>query len=360
VETAQVPPLTGEEKRLLERMFHVQRISDDEIVFANKTTPWMSTVYLGLIWLVGNGIALAGFLGADGCPSLACRWYWYPLLIAIGFPIVVWGSARMDKSRRAVVLVRGVAGVTVRLGDREWRILLPGGRVPTDLHSSSSSIPWRYLRLQSPKDQQAAATILARFTACGENQRPSESWLFDIIETGVDVVGFDDESISISGAGNSRTLRVGLGVGMTMGAVFPFLLFGFLFAATGVVLDLLEKDTSRLMSPFEPVYAWIPGWLMSMVGPFILARELSPYNVMTFWKGRGKVTLTAEGRGEPWTLRVPSSEIRQESLEAGPGNVNVGGAPWGCMPEYGRGALLVEYLQEILKPEQQRKPELTL
>ena len=260
VETAKVPPLTDEEKRLLERMFHVQRITDDEIVLANKKTPWMSTAYLGLIWLLGNGLALGCFLGTESCPSLACRWYWYLLMILVGLPIVVLGSARMDKARRAVVLVRGVAGVTVRLGDRAWRILLPGGHVPTDLQSNSASIPWRYLRLQSAKDQQEAATILARFTACGENQRPSESWLFNIIDTGADVVGFDEESISIAGAGNSRILRLAVGVMMTMGALFPMLLlFGALLVGDAA-LDLLGKksipSSSAVPEPRWPSATW--------------------------------------------------------------------------------------------------------
>ena len=40
-----MPVLTDEEKRLLVRMFHVQKITDDEIVFVNRAKKWQNAAF---------------------------------------------------------------------------------------------------------------------------------------------------------------------------------------------------------------------------------------------------------------------------------------------------------------------------
>ena len=358
-----VPAPTDEERKLLRRMFHIERITDDEIVFINKARWWMNAVWTGALWLVCQGLTLIltfGMMSRQSCHSILCSPYVYVALVIAGLPIVAWAVRRADQARRSVVLIRGDAALTVRLGDREWRILLPGGHVPTEVCFSSANIPWRYLSKQTVKEQQTAATILARFTAAAENKRPEESWLFDLQAAGADVVGFDDESVSISGAGNVRSKYIGLGLASLGGSFLSAGIVGFFAVMADSISSLIGWGDiyTPLLSSMIP---WFFFWLLSLPGPYILVREMTPFNVMTFWKGKNMVTLAAEGRGAPKTVHVLTEMIHQESLGAEPGgNVRVKGCAWGCMPEYGHGDTLVEYLREILKPERLRKPEFTL
>lgn len=344
------------------RMFHVQKITGHEIVFVNKATGWQNAVWTGAIWLLGQAVMVAGWLLRwDLRPPPTDPWYLYPVLVLLGLPIIAVTVRRADRAQRSVILRRGEAAVTVRLGDREWRILLPGGLAPTQIGFSSATIPWQHLELQTEEDQQAAAEILVRFTAARENQRASENWLRGLEEAGVDVVGFDDESVSISGAGNVRVKQVMWGVFGTWGSIFA-LLATFLLGLVGVsVCDLAGVKFGFFESlPFSPI-SWVFFWLVSLPGPFIMVREMSPYNVMTFWQGKNAVTLYAEGKNVPWNCGVRPQMIRQESLGGDPGgNVTVAGLTWGCSPQLGHGEFLVDYLREIVKPEKLRKPEFTL
>jgi hypothetical protein len=184
--------------------------------------------------------------------------------------------------------------------------------------------------------------------------------LFKLEEAGVDVMGFDDESVSISGAGNVQPKRVLLGVLATWGGVWAWAAM-FLFARVGAgACNLLGVKFGLFGSlPFSPI-AWNFSWVASLPGPFILVRETSLYNVMTFWRGRGLVTLCTEGRKVPRSSRVRPEMIWQESpTDDLRGNIRVAGFTWGCGPRCGCGELLVEYLGEVVKSEEPRVPRFT-
>ena len=354
-----VPALTDEEKRLLVRMFHVQKIMDDEIVFVNKATGWQNAVWTGAIWMVGQAVMVAGWLLRwDLRPPPTDPWYLYPVLVLLGLPIIAVTVRRADRAQRSVILQRGEPAVTVRLCDREWRVLLPGGFAPTQIGFSSATIPWRHMELQTRDDQQSAAELLVRFTAARENRRPSETWLHNLEEAGVDVVGFDAESVSISGAGNVRPKQVMWGVFATWGSIWAFMA-AFLLGLAGALA--FPRGFQLFDVPPSSFAVWTIFWLVSLPGPFMLVWEMSPYNVMTFWRGKNAVTLYAEGKSVPWNCGVRPQMIRQESLGGDPGgNVTAADLAWGCSPQLGHGEFLVDYLREILKPEELRKPELTL
>jgi len=359
VSATDVPVLTDEEKRLLVRMFHVQKITDDEIVFVNKAKKWQNAVWIGALWLLGQGATLAYWLIRwDHKPPPTEPWYLYPILVMLGLPIIALTVRRADQAKRTVILRRGKPAVTVRLGDREWTILLPRGVAPTEVWFSSATIPWRRVASGPEAEKQAAAETLVRFTAARENRQPGDARLFDLQETGVDVVGLDDESVSIAGGGNVRVRQVVWGAFAIFGnALLPVTasmvaLLGALIVPHG--FELFETVPSSFVS-------WTFFWLLSLPGPFILVREMSHYNVMTFWRGKSSITLYTEGKIAPWNSGIRPTMIRLESLGGDPGgNVAVAGFVWGCTPQYGHEDFLVEYLREIVKPAGQRKPEFSL
>ncbi len=340
-------------------MFHVQKLTDDEIVFKNKATGWQTAIWIGALWLLGQGLMFGCWLGRWILnPPPTEPWYLYMILILVGLPIVAITVRRADCAQRWVVLRRGETGVTVRLGDREWKVLLPAGVAPTEAGFASTTIPWRKMGLHDSADQQAASEILARFTNASENRRPSEECLWRLQAAGVEVVGYDDEGVSIAGAGNVRVKRVAFAVLATMGTV--------LVPMTAMMLGLVGALVfPRGFILFEIVpssfISWTCFWSLSLPGPFILVREMSPYNVMTFWRGKGWITLYSEGRGAPRNCRVSPEMIHQESIGGDPGgNVKVGGLAWGCMPQYGHGESLVECLRELVAPKPQQRSDLSL
>ena len=354
--------LTDEEKRLLVRTFHVQKITDDEIVFENKATKWQNAVWIGALWLLGQGATFACWLGRWTLkPPPTEPWYLYLILVVLGLPIIALTVRRADRARRSVILRRGKPAVTVRLGDREWTILLPSGVAPTQVCFSSATIPWRHAALGPEEEQQAAAEVLVRFTAARENQQTGDTGLFDLQESGVDVVGLDDKSVSIAGGGNVRVKRVIWGVFATWASMLALPIAGLLGFVASIACALACVGTD----PFDAIVGsqvpWYVLWLLSLPGPFILVREMSHYNVMTFWRGKSSITLHTEGKIAPWHSGIRPSMIRLESLGGDPGgNVAVAGFVWGCTPQYSHQDFLVEYLREIVKPAGKRKPELSL
>jgi len=323
VESATACPLTEDEKALLRRCCPVRRISDDEIVFQIQNIGLGKALWLTFVWALWLLAPVAFGWVADA------PWVTWVYLGTIPTFLLTWLAAWAPA---LLVLARGARSMTTVLRDGRWTIQLPRGTSPTDWGFPTASVPFRP---QSDEVQRVEAwEILQRFSGSDMSEKAEDSPLAGLLACGADVLGYDENSVSLANFSSTRMWVAVVGASMLIG--LPWIAcFVFMFAP-------------YLGGPAT----WLAG-VLAMLGAIWIARDGRASNVATFMKGKREVLLFR--RGLRRSFDINEKQIRVTGDGDGGEFVSVPEV-YGCTPYAGTANDLVTYLQTYLAPEKRRRP----
>jgi hypothetical protein len=257
--------------------------------------PWVTWVYLGIL------------------PTFLLTW------------LAAWAPALL-------VLARGARSMTTVLRDGRWTIQLPRGTSPTDWGFPTASVPFRP---QSDEVERVEAwEILQRFTGSDLSEKTEDSPLAGLLACGVDVLGYDETSVSLANFSSARVWVALVGVSIIIG--LPWITcFVFMFAPSHAGLATLLAGT------------------LGMLGAVWMARDGRASNVATFSKGKREALLWRRGLRKTFDINVKL--IRVIGDGDGGETVSVPGV-YACAPYAGTANALVAFLHTYLVPEKKQRP----
>ncbi len=317
---AQTPAahLTEDEKALLRRCYRIKKISDDEIVFPLTAPAIAKAAWFTMFWfLLALFLVIARWVDSKLGPSI-------PWLLLGAFPtfFLIWLA---DRGRRFLVLKRGTRSMFIDLGDGQWTIELPHGCSPADWDFPTASVPARVT--SDEVERVEASAILERFLGASLGEDSERSFLPLLAESGADVVGYDENSVSIANFGSARQWVVGVGVAMLTApgiAFFPFV--------------------------FLPTYATViavAAAILSTLGPCWIVYDGRRASVATFRKGKREVFL--RHRGTVRTFDAHEGAVRVVG-DGDAGELVIVQGVFSCSPICGTANLLAGFLRKYLAP----------
>jgi hypothetical protein len=326
-EAAQTP-LSGDDKALLRRCFNVKRITDDEIVFPITAPSIAKATWFTMLWLLMAMLPVI-IHWCDAKTGAPISW-----LLLGAFPtfFLIWLA---DYRSRFVVIKRGARSMVVDLGDSQWTIKLPHGCSPADWGFATASVP---VRIGSDEVERVDAwEILERFSGSSLGEKSGKSFLPLLDDAGADVVGYDEDSVSIANFGSARHWVVLIGI-LMLGTP-PFLLtYFFVFGGSNHV----------------SVMAIVSG-LLSTLGPCLIVYDGRATSVATFLRGKRKVV--RHHRGTVRTCDVHESTVRIVSDGDASELVMVSDV-FSCAPAGGSANLLAGFLRKYLAEARRGEPTL--
>jgi hypothetical protein len=319
------PPLSEEEKARLRRCYRIRRITDDEIAFriepASGKAAWFT-----MLWFVMMGGVIVGRWA--GVPSDAPSAAWMLLGVAPTF-LIMWLAGRRSSS---LVVGRGARSMDVVFHDGRWTIKLPRGSSPAEWGGSTATVPIRWK--SDEVERVAASEVLERFSGSSLSEPREDTFLPLLNQCNADVVGYNDQSVSIANFSSARQWVVAAGVALFIAPTM--VIFWMVFVSTG--------SSSILVS----------GLLSALGGSWILYDGRAS-SVATFLKGKRKVVL--HRRGIEHTHDVSEDAVRT----VGEHGEFVGvGQVFSCSPAYGTAELLAGFLRKYLSPAKATKAKPTM
>lgn len=318
---AQTPAvhLTEDEKAVLRRCYRIKKISDDEIVFPLTAPAIAKAAWFTMFWfLLACSPVIIRWEETTPGPSIS-----WTLLGVFPTFFLIWLA---DRGRRFLVLKRGTRSMVIDLGDGQWTIELPHGCSPADWDFPTASVP---ARVTSDEVERVEAwAILERFSGSSLGEDSEKSFLPLLAESGADVVGYDENSVSIANFGSARQWVVGVGVAMlgTPPVVASFLLIFFPIHAT--------------------LMAVVSG-ILSALGPCWLVYDGRRASVATFLKGRREVFL--RHRGTVRTYDIHEGAVRVVG-DGDAGELVMVHGVFSCSPICGSANQLAGFLRKYLAP----------
>jgi hypothetical protein len=321
------PLLTENEKALLRRCYHIKKITDDEIMFPLTAPSIAKAAWFTMFWfLLAFGVVIFRWIDTRPGPSIT-----WTLLGVFPTFFFIWLS---DRRASVLVLRRGDRSMTIDLGDGRWAIDLPHGCSPVDWDFPTASVP---VRLTSDEVERVdASDLLERFSGSSLGEGAEKTFLPLLGECGADVVGYDQNSVSIANFGSARQWVVGIGVGALLGAP-AIALFSFVFDAP---------------SAYAPGIATASG-ILSMLGPCWLVYDGRRASVATFQRGKRKVFM--RHRGATRTYDVHEGAVRVVG-DGDAGEFVVVPPVFSCSPICGTANLLAGFLRKYLAPQKEASP----
>ena len=309
------PPLTEDEKALLRRCYRIRRITDDEIVFriepASDKAAWLT-----MLWFVLMGVVIV--CRWAGVPTDAPSAAWTLLGVVPTF-LIMWLAGRRSCS---LVVKRGARSMDVVPHDGRWNIQLPRGSSPAEWGFPTATVPIRWK--SDEVERVTASEALERFSGSSLSEPCEESFLPLLDQCNADVVGYDDQSVSIANFGSARQWVVAIGLAFFASPILAT--FWMVFVST------------------EPSAILLSGLLSTLGGAWIMYDGRAS-SVATFLKGERKVVL--HRRGIEQTLDIHEDTVRT----VGEHGEYVGvGQVFSCSPAYGTAETLAAFLRRYLAP----------
>jgi hypothetical protein len=326
------PPLTDDEKVLLRRCFRIRTLTDDEIVF-----PIMNPAASKVAWLTFMSFCVV-------CTMLTCRWVYVPseapsllwLLLSV-FPMygLLWLAAW---KRSFLVLKRGLRTMLVDLGDGVWSIRLPQGVAPSTWDFPTASIPFRIG--SDEVERVEAAAVIERYAGLSLSAPIEVTPLGLLQKCGVDLVGYDEESVSLANFG-----AIGSGV-------LAFALFLYSSALVYPLVAMCIGFCSTAGPRDSPVWVWVFVTMLTTLGAMLLLSAGRESSVATFRMGRREVLLY---RGGTETVHRVHENAVAVTSDGDAGQFVVVQKVFSASPICGTANLLAGFLRKYLAPEQPKQ-----
>ena len=308
--------LSEDEKALLRRCYRVRRITDEEIVFRIEPASGKAAWFTMFWFLMMGGLVVARWADVPhDAPSAA----W--ILLGV-FPVFLftWLVGRMPCS---LIVKRGARSMNTVFHDGAWTIKLPSGSSPAEWGFPTASVP---VRPKSDEVERATASeILERFSGSSLAEPRGDSFLPLLDQCAADVVGCDDQSISIANFGSARQWVVATGVSL------------FVFGPFGAAFWMF------FVSDQPKTLLW--GGLASALGAAWVMFDGRASSVATFLKGKRKVRLQHRGEEQMFDVHEDAVGIGGENNDY----VAVGQA-FSCSPRCGTQQLLAAFFRKYLSP----------
>jgi hypothetical protein len=312
-----LPSLTEEDEALLRRCYRIRRITSDEIVFSIEAASMGKAGWFTMMWFIEmSGIIVSRWMDVPrAAPSAA-----WILLGVLPVFWLIWLAGRMPCS---LIVKRGARSMDVVLHEDRWTIHLPHGSSPAEWGFSTATVP---VRSKSDEVERVKASeILERFSGSSLSEFREDSFLAFLDRCNLDVVGYDEESLSIANFGSARQWVVGVGIGLLFCCPFA----GFVW------MDFVADDPKALLL----------GGLLSALGSAWIMYDGRAPSVATFVKGKRRVCL--QRRGNKRTFDVHEDAVRV----GGENNCDViVGQAFSCSPSYGTHQLLAGFFRKYLSP----------
>lgn len=327
-----LPPLTEDEKALLRRCYRIKKITDHEIVFPLTAPAIAKAAWLTMFWFLGLGALVfllwMGRTVGGQRPSLA----WVLIGIVPAF-LCIWLAVR---KRSRLVLQRGGRNIIVYLGDGSWTIHLPQGVSPADWDFPTASVP---VRGRSDKVEQVQASeILGRFSGFSLSETSENSFLPLLENCGADVVGYDENSVSLANFGSLRSWVFLVGV----------LLYGSPLLVAMAIPFILDR-----LQMMAVVFGTVGSGIVGIFGGCLLGWDSRPASVATFRKGKRQVLF--RHRGTVSIHDVHEGAVRVVG-DGDAGEFVVVHGVFSCSPICGTANLLAGFLRKYLAPPRDKAP----
>ena len=323
-QSASPPLLTENEKALLRRCYHIKKITDDEIVFPLTAPSIAKAAWFTMFWFL-LALMPVSVRWVDHKLGPSISW----LLLGV-FPtfFLIWLA---DQGRRFLVLKRATRTMLIDLGDGRWTIDLPHGCSPADWDFPTASVP---VRMTSDEVERVEAwAILQRFSGSSLSEKGESSYLPILEKCGADLVGYDEESISIANFGSARQWVACAGAAM-------------LAAPTIAMCCYLLLPTNT------PAIAVVTG-ILSTLGPCWIVYDGRRASVATFLKGKREVFF--RHRGTVRTYDVHEGAVRVVG-DGDAGELVVVPGVFSSSPPCGTANLLAGFLRKYLAPPKGKDP----
>ena len=326
---ASVPsPLSYDETALLRRCYRVGKITDEEIVFPVAVVASAKAAWLTMFWFA----CLAVFL--------ICRWGDIPkeapslvwLLLGV-FPTygLIWLAAHRPSH---VILKRGTRTMIVDLSDGRWTIQLPQGVPPANWDFPTASIP---VRVGADEVERVnAGEVLERFVGLSPSDPMDTTSALGLLEEcGADVVGYDDDNVSIANFGSGRSIAILVGLILLCGPMLYSVIVPFVELAS-------RSDVSA-----PPLSLSIILTAGGSLGGVLIALDSRPSSVATFRRGKRQVHLLRRGRDHVYEIHESAVSVISDGDV---GELVSVPEVFSCSPINGTANLLAGFLRRHLAP----------